>query len=300
MTQAVEQLQQLGFSQYESQAYVALLQQNPLNGYELAKSSGVPRANIYSVLQKLEERGAVLRIENPEGIRYSPVKPKELVSRLKGQYERDLEAAQGALVGVEHCEAGELVRNARGYPVMLEYAQSVIDSAQEELLVANYPPEAQVISDAIGQAEERGVAITTLCLQGCPHPCEHCKGQVFRYQAIQPGDPRFLVIIPDQKEMVAAEITTEKDALVVRTRQQMLVNLASWYIRNHISLAAILVSLGDRIGTLLDPNTLTILSAIGSENKQIGWFDYLHRLLKSKQKEEETHKNIGEVNHEQI
>ena len=54
-------LQQLGFSEYEARAYLALLQRNPLNGYELAKVSGLPRANVYAVLQKLEsfatERG---------------------------------------------------------------------------------------------------------------------------------------------------------------------------------------------------------------------------------------------------
>lgn len=63
-------LQQLGFGDYEARAYVALLQRSPLNGYELAKSSGIPRANIYAVLQKLEERNAVVRLDTPTGSRY--------------------------------------------------------------------------------------------------------------------------------------------------------------------------------------------------------------------------------------
>jgi hypothetical protein len=117
---------------------------------------------------------------------------------------------------------------------------------------------------------------------------------------IQPDEPRSLVIIPDQKEMLAAEITTEKEAQVVRTRQQMLVNLASWYIRYHISLAAILVCLGDRVNTLLDPKTLAILSAIEPENKELGWFGYMHRLLQAKRSEEDTNNKIDEVNLEQI
>ena len=66
-------LQQLGFSEYEARAYLALLQRNPLNGYELAKVSGLPRANVYAVLQKLEERGAVVRLDMPSGARYAPV-----------------------------------------------------------------------------------------------------------------------------------------------------------------------------------------------------------------------------------
>ena len=50
-------LQQLGFSEYEARAYLALLQRSPLNGYELAKVSGLPRANTYAVLQKLRNAG---------------------------------------------------------------------------------------------------------------------------------------------------------------------------------------------------------------------------------------------------
>src|SRR5262245_66664186 len=61
MTDAAALLQELGFSEYEARAYVALLQRSPLNGYELAKASGLPRANGYSVLRTLEDRGAGVR-----------------------------------------------------------------------------------------------------------------------------------------------------------------------------------------------------------------------------------------------
>jgi sugar-specific transcriptional regulator TrmB len=72
MADIVALLQQLGFSEYEARAYTALLQRSPLNGYELAKAAGLPRANVYAVLQKLEERNAVGRQESPTGVRYAP------------------------------------------------------------------------------------------------------------------------------------------------------------------------------------------------------------------------------------
>src|SRR6266542_3193328 len=67
MTDATALLQQLGFSEYEARAYLALLQRNPLNGYELAKVSGLPRANVYAVLQKLEDRGRSFASTHPTG-----------------------------------------------------------------------------------------------------------------------------------------------------------------------------------------------------------------------------------------
>ena len=51
MTDVNTLMQVLGFTDYEARAYLALLQRHPQNGYELAKASGIPRPNIYSVLQ---------------------------------------------------------------------------------------------------------------------------------------------------------------------------------------------------------------------------------------------------------
>src|SRR5436305_1954137 len=97
MTDATALLQQLGFSEYEARAYLALLQRNPVNGYELAKTSGLPRANIYAVLQKLEERGAIVRFEMPNGTRYAPIAPTELTKRAATRFQHTLNAVQQAL-----------------------------------------------------------------------------------------------------------------------------------------------------------------------------------------------------------
>ncbi len=56
----IEELQHLGMSGYEAKAYVALVAAGtPLNGYEVAKHSGVPRSTVYETLGKLVGRGAV-------------------------------------------------------------------------------------------------------------------------------------------------------------------------------------------------------------------------------------------------
>ena len=54
-------LHQLGFTEYEARAYAALVAGGELNGYALAKASGIPRANVYAVAGKLVARGAAVR-----------------------------------------------------------------------------------------------------------------------------------------------------------------------------------------------------------------------------------------------
>lgn len=50
-------VQRLGFGGHEARAYLALLPCAQMTGYELARALGVPRANVYDVLPRLEERG---------------------------------------------------------------------------------------------------------------------------------------------------------------------------------------------------------------------------------------------------
>lgn len=60
---AVHLLKSVGLSEYESKAYIALISRGaPMNGYEVAKASGVPRSTIYEVLGKLVARGAATQV----------------------------------------------------------------------------------------------------------------------------------------------------------------------------------------------------------------------------------------------
>ena len=42
MDTAISKLARLGFTNYEAKAYTALLKENPLTAYEIAKNSGIP------------------------------------------------------------------------------------------------------------------------------------------------------------------------------------------------------------------------------------------------------------------
>ena len=97
MSEVAALLRGLGFSEYEARAYVALLQHSPLNGYELAKASGVPRADIYSVLQKLEDRGAIVRLDTEAGTRYAPVPARDVIQRIDDRFRETLDAAGRSL-----------------------------------------------------------------------------------------------------------------------------------------------------------------------------------------------------------
>lgn len=262
MMDVFQLLQRLGFGEYEAKAYVALLKQSPLTGYELARASGIPRANVYAVLPRLEERGAVLRIDSQAGTRYVAVPPEQLTARLADRFHHDLSAARGALAEMDNPAARDYVWNAQGYPALLDHARTLVDGAQKELLVALWPQESEALAESLTAAEERGVAITTLCLAACAHECDGCQGDIFRYRLAPEQAARWLVIVADGEEMLAGEARPGDEAITVRTRQRLLIELAAWYVRNSIVLATLLSDAGERIAPLLSPGTASALASV--------------------------------------
>jgi HTH-type transcriptional regulator, sugar sensing transcriptional regulator len=270
-------LQQLGFGEYEARVYQTLLRRSPLSGYEVARLSGVPRANVYDVLRKLEERLAVARADTPDGMRYVAAPPRELLSRLGNRFQETIEGALCTLEEMAQPRTQEAVWNATGLPALLAHAVSLIDASQHTLLVAIWPAEAAELAAPLAAAEGRGVAITTHCLAGCAAVCKGCRGDVYRYRVTPAAGTRWLIVLADGAEVLAGEIGTEADgvslapppAVAVRTRQRWLVNLIGWYIRHSVALAALL---GDRGATAtLTPETRAVLAAIGPVEGESGW-----------------------------
>jgi HTH-type transcriptional regulator, sugar sensing transcriptional regulator len=280
MTDPAALLQQLGFSEYEARAYLALVQRNPLNGYELAKVSGLPRANIYAVLQKLEERGAAVRLDLPNGTRYAPIAPAELTRRLAARFQDTLSGVQQALEKLATPANPEYVWNIRGYAALLEHARALLDISQKRLLIAIGRQEASLLTGPVAQAALRGTELVTLCLDECPQECGHCRGTICRSCAPLAAEQRWLVLVADDAEMLAGEITGQDEILAVRTRQRLQIDLAGWYIRHSMALTAVLGELYRRQGHVFEPETEALLHSVDRTDLRGGWLDRMRAMVR--------------------
>jgi predicted transcriptional regulator len=280
MTNINSLLQELGFTDYEARAYIALLQENPLNGYELA--SGIPRPNIYKVLQKLEERAIVIRADTPNSAVYAPISPDQLTKRLGNRFKSVLDAASEALESVSTPVERDYVWNLEGYDAVIDQVRMLIEQAQENIIVAIWQPEAKLLNDVITEAIDRNIAVQTLCLQACPQECGFCCGTIYRYRIISSLQTRWLIAVQDETELVMADIQANAHNEVfsaegIRTRQRYLSEVASWYIRHSIALSSVLSDAGDSITSLLSPDTQSLLQSLGPDRN--GWLAQMRRLL---------------------
>ncbi|MDN5923593.1 MAG: hypothetical protein L0H70_01185 [Xanthomonadales bacterium] len=254
-------LQELGFGDYEAKVYVALVSSGQCNGYEVAKTAGLPRANVYSVLEKLVERGAAQRMDTSAGTRYAAVDPQRLLGHIEARQQRALKAAQRALSKLAHSNAPPAVFNLHGRDALLGKARECIDSATNQLLVAIQPTEAAALADALREAHQRGVAITTLCMEGCGNECGGCQGSIQRLSMPPDDKARWLMLVVDHASVLAGEITPDQTT-AISTSQHLIVELAASYIQQSIALATVAGDLGDRFRGLLSEPAQQILEAL--------------------------------------
>ncbi|MGH7708151.1 MAG: TrmB family transcriptional regulator [Vulcanimicrobiaceae bacterium] len=228
----------LGLSEYEARAYVALVRNGPLNGYEVAKHSGVPRANVYAALERLERRHVVVAVREGDATRYSARPQAEFIERMRREHDVTFDRATAALARLMLAKSEATVINIRGYDTVLQYAGDAIAAAAEKLLLAVHPRESHELAGLVQAAEERGVDITTLCMSECETECGTCRGRLYRYHVSNLGTAHWLLVVADQLRVVASEID-ESDATAIEASQVLIAELAGAYIGNTIALATL-------------------------------------------------------------
>lgn len=236
---AIAALGALGLSDYEARTYVVLVRQGALTGYEVAKHSGIPRANAYSALERLERRHMVAAISEDGVTRYAARPPSEFLDRMRRERDRTIERASSALARLKGEQHEIPVINLRGYETALERAAGAVDSARHDLLLALHPPESKYLMDPVERAMERGVDVTTLCMAGCETECGACRGQLYRYTVDRPEEAHWLLVVADRLRVIASEVRASGTS-AIDASQTLIAELAGAYIRNTIALAKLL------------------------------------------------------------
>lgn len=164
MEPLLAELQKVGFSQYESRAYVGLLQHSPVTGYELSKRSGIPRSMIYEVLGKLIDRGATYTVP-AEPVKYAPVPARELIERLRRSTEQTLGYLESALGSLQRAPEVDVIWHIRGHDPVLAEMLSIVERARRELWLSIWAAQIAALAGPVRRAQERGVRVFSVLFE---------------------------------------------------------------------------------------------------------------------------------------
>lgn len=161
---ALELLKDAGLSGYEGKAYLALLAAGqPLNGYEVAKTSGVPRSTVYETLGKLVARGAAFEVTDPAGaVSYVPLPADALIGRLRRQSHETIGGLEQVLPTIGKAFQARVVQHLTGHDDTVRRAIDVIESAGRTLWLSVWPQEAGRLAASVDGAIARGVDVFTI------------------------------------------------------------------------------------------------------------------------------------------
>jgi sugar-specific transcriptional regulator TrmB len=161
---AVQRLIELGFSQYEAQAYVGMLGREPLTGYALANVTGIPQPKVYETLRRLAAKGVVAAMEG-EPARYLAVPADQLLAGLEESFQGRLAGAQRELAAATQASGAggyRVLRALTSWETIEERAVGVIDGSRRHVYVSVNCPEPQLIAAAAERADGRGIVCDVL------------------------------------------------------------------------------------------------------------------------------------------
>lgn len=162
MQQAVLKLKQLGFSEYEAKAYMALVNENPLTAYELSKNSGIPSSKIYEVLNKLELRHIVQSVRGERSKMFIPISPDEFIETFKTTVESNLHAVKSELSSGQSDLGTAYIWHVKNYETLIHRARRMITTARDSVLLLLWKEEMHELSEDLQKAAEKGIKIAAI------------------------------------------------------------------------------------------------------------------------------------------
>lgn len=229
-----ERLSNIGLSTYEAKAYVALLRENPVTAYELAKSSGIPTSKIYEVLTRLIEKKVVFTLGDEGTPRYFPVEAGEFIDRFKNSVESNLKALREDLSNLQVKAAVSYVWNILDHGYLIEKAHRTILDARKTLLVSIWKEELALLEPFFRRADEKGVRIAIVHFgvpavrigQVFPHPIQET--------LYKEKGGRGLVIVSDSETALMATFHEKEQVEGAWSTNKGFVTLAEDYIKHDI------------------------------------------------------------------
>ncbi len=240
---------QIGFSEYEAKVYRALLAEYPASGYQVSKSSGVPRSMVYEVLNRLKKRGAVLEAIEGRVTLFSPLPPSSLLDKHEDDLQRLIDGLRPGLEELYQSKRDERTWAIYGRDSVMVYAAQMIRQAQREVYLVVNDENLEALRAELQAADGRGVPVSAL-LTGAG---ELSVGNVTRHPPLESklhGLTDTLLVIVDGAEVLISNPGSETSATI--TNNKNIILIAHQFVWMEFFTQRVYSKLGDELLQRLD------------------------------------------------
>lgn len=255
-------LTQIGFTEYEAKVYLALLREYPVTGYQISKSSGVPRSMVYETLGRLHGRGLVLETIEGRATLYRPLAPDLLLTRHENEHVSLLTGLREGLEELYSERLDDRVWSIEGREASLNYAAEMIRQAQDEIYLVIPDDELVALRGEIEAACQRGLGVSTL-LTG---QAELDFGRVARHPPLESELQELtgtLLVAVEGGEVLVANTSTKRRVRGTVTSNPDLVLIARQFVWMELFTQRIYARLGSDLLDRLEPEDRQIFESLG-------------------------------------
>lgn len=256
------ELMQIGFTEYEAKVYLALLREYPATGYQLSKTSGVPRSMVYENLSRLHARGMVLETMEGRATLYRPLPPKTLLSRYETEHERLISGLRDGLEAIYTETQDDRVWSIDGRTAVLAYATRMLREANSDVYLVLTDDDVAALREEITAVCVRGLNVNTL-LTGEDN-LEF--GRVARHPPLESELQELtgtLLVAIEQGEVLIAGSTSKHEMRATITHNPDLALIARQFVWMELFTQRIYARLGTDLLERLEPEDRRIFESLG-------------------------------------
>ena len=224
----VELLIQFDLTRQEAVIYSTLLSEGDLNGYEVAKITGISRSNAYTSLAALVDKGGAYIIEGP-ATRYTPVPIEEFCSnRIRKLEETKQELLRNTPVKRDGIDGYVTIK---GKSHILDKMRNMVSEARERVYLSVSEQILECLLPEIKDAAGRG--IKTVLITNVPF---HLDGAT-TYMAEKSRQQ--IRLIADSTNVLTGDIDDGEHSTCLYSRKKNLIDLLKDSLKNEIKLIEI-------------------------------------------------------------
>lgn len=224
-TNDLDFLLKIGFTLNEAKVYVTLIQNKAMNGYEIAKLSGVSRSIVYDVINRLVEKGFVIKSDGLTNY-YHALDYEKVLKLLEEEKTNNIKIAESRLKLIsKKVQDSEFIFNIKGFAKSIEKAKELIQTAKNEISLSIWEKEFVLIYDDLVAAIARGVKVYIFAFEDI----SITGAKIFSYRIKDAENLfpyRIILLIVDENEVIIGENCGE-DSISIHTKNHALTSLAT-------------------------------------------------------------------------
>ncbi|QIK57230.1 TrmB family transcriptional regulator [Erysipelothrix sp. HDW6A] len=235
MENLITVLNSLGFTENEAKVYIALLQTGPQNGYEVSKSSGVPRSKVYVLLERLVNKGVLSNSHNGRNVIYKAEPVSRIEKMAVFELQKSLDVLRSESSKINEIGDDDQIWHLSGYDKVLLRVAEMIEEAQEEILIQIWKPELIKAIESRIRDKETTAKVAVILYDESQH-YEHSLQNVFTHgfekRLLEENEARWLTVVIDSKEVIYATIPNTQQTSAIHTKNKSMVWFSQEYVRH--------------------------------------------------------------------